>query len=144
MKKTLWIALLLSTFASAASASAPAALEISAEDLATAGIQGVVAVAPEHDRFQPPVAYFRVAEKLSAEAAKADCGGCGNLVAAYAATVSSVPSWVAESKMQFVKVGGRLQLRAYIASKKRVVIVTAPSETAVRKISAALVSKFSK
>lgn len=143
MKKPLWIAVFLMAVAGAVSAAAPVALEVSADDLAAAGIQDAVTVAPDRDRFQPPVAYFRIIEKLSAAEAKKDCSDCGNLVAIYAAEAPTVPGWVAEPKLQFVKVGGRLQVRAYIASKKRIVTVTAPSEATARKISSHLVSKFS-
>ncbi len=144
MKKPLWIAAFLMIVAGTVSAAAPTLLKVSLEDLTAAGIQNATAVAPDRDRFQPPVAYFRVPEKLSAADAKLDCSDCGNLVAVYAADTLTVPSWVSETKMQFVKVGGRLQVRAYIASKKRIVTVTAPSEATARKISAYLVSKYSK
>jgi hypothetical protein len=43
-----------------------------------------------------------------------------------------------------MKIGARLQVRSYIASMKRVIIVTGPSEASVRKISAYLVVKFSR
>ncbi len=145
MKKTAGLLLPLIFAAVAATASAaPAVLPITIDDLAAAGVQKPVAVAPDHDRFRPPVAYFRTPEKLSTADAKLDCADCADLIAVYAAETTLVPSWVTETKMQFVKLGGRLQVRAYIAAKKRVITVTAPSEATARKISTYLVSKFSK
>ena len=145
MKKTASLLLpLIFAAVAAATSAAPASLPITVDDLAAAGVQKAVAVPPDHDRFRPPVAYFRTPEKLSAADAKLDCTDCADLIAIYAAETSSIPSWVTETKMQFVKIGGRLQVRAYIAAKKRVITVTAPSEATARKISAYLVSKFSK
>ncbi|MFA5853635.1 MAG: hypothetical protein WC866_00975 [Patescibacteria group bacterium] len=144
MKKTPWIAIILLFAASAASAALPAPLEVTEDDLTSAGISNVTSVVPTPDRFLAPVRYFRTADTLSAKDAKKDCADCADLVAVYVADVSAVPKWVVEPQQQFMKIGARLQLRAYIASTKRVVIVTGPSEASVRKISKALVTKFSR
>lgn len=125
-------------------ASGPVPLSFSADDLVAAGVPGATAVLSAADRFHLPVRYFRIEEKLSEAAAKKECADCMNLVAVYAAETPSIPSWVAEPHLQFIKVGQRLQVRAYIAAKKRVVTVTAPSEATARKISSYLVEKFSK
>ncbi len=145
MKKTAGslLPLGIALFALAARA-ATASLPVTPDDLAAAGVPNAVAVAPDHERFQPPMRYFRIGETLSPADAKLDCADCGNLVAIYAADSLAVPSWVSEPRAQFVKVGGRLQVRAYIQDKKRIVTVTAPSEATARKISAALIAKFSK
>lgn len=142
MKKRLWIVPAL-FFAAALASRAAAPLEVTAQDLSSAGIAEAVPVEAEASRFQPPVKYFRTKEKLSLGEAKKDCADCADLVAIHVADVSTVPSWVATPQLQFMRFGARLQLRAYIAKTKRVVIVTGPNEAMVRKISSTLVTKFS-
>jgi hypothetical protein len=144
MKNRLWMILAPLLLAWPALAAGPAALDVSADDLTAAGADGVVAVSPAGGRFAPPVKYFRSPETLSAADAKKDCSDCADLIAVYAAEVPAAPNWSEVPAQQFVRVGGRLQLRAYIKEKKRVVTVTAVSETTVKKISAYLVAKFSK
>lgn len=144
VKTSLWTAGLLAAMAWPALAAGPEALEVSAADLAAAGVPDVTEVAPSGDRFAPPMRYFRSSEALSEADAKKDCGDCGDLIAVYAVEAPSVPGWHAEKSQQFVKIGGRLQLRAYIPSAKRIVTVTAVNEQTLRKISAHLVQKFSK
>ncbi len=143
-KITLWTAALLALSAGAVLAAAPEPLEVTADDLVAAGVAEVVEVAPAGDRFAPPVKYFRSPERLSEADAKKDCADCADLIAVYAVESPTVPGWHSEKSQQFVKVGGRLQLRTYIPSTKRIVTVTAVSETTMRKISAHLVQKFSK
>jgi hypothetical protein len=144
VKTRLWTIALLAGLALPVSAEGPAPLRVAADDLAAAGVTDAVPVAPAADRFAAPVRYFRSAERLSDADAKKDCADCGDLIAVYAAEVASAPSWHSEKAQQFVKVGGRLQLRAYIPSLRRVVTVTAVDETTLRKVSAHLVAKFSK
>ena len=144
MKTRLWMTAVLAALAWPAFAAGPAALEVTAADLAAAGVEGVKEVATAGDRFAPPMRYFRSPERLSDADAKKDCADCADLIAVYAAEVASVPSWDAEKIQQFQRIGGRLQLRAYIASKKRVVTVTAVNEQTLRKISRYLVDKFSR
>jgi len=124
-------------------ASGPVPLDVSAADLTDAGTTGVTAISPAAGRFPPPVHYFRSAENLSDTNAKKDCADCADLIAVYAAEVPSAPNWADVPAQQFLKMGGRLQIRAYIKDKKRIVTVTAPNETTLRKISAYLVAKFS-
>lgn len=143
-KISLWTIGVLAAMAGTAFAAGPEPLDVTADDLTAAGAVGVVEVAPAGDRFGAPVWYFRSAEKLSDADAKKDCADCADLIAVYAADVPSVPGWESEKSQQFIKVGGRLQLRTYIPSKKRIVTVTAVSEATMRKISAHLVAKFSK
>jgi hypothetical protein len=144
MEKNTWIAILLLFAAGTASAALPAPLEATESDLTSAGISDVTSVTPALDRFLAPVRYFRTADTLSAKDAKKDCADCADLAAVYVADVSTIPSWVTEPQQQFVKIGARLQVRAYIASTKRVVIVTSPNESSARKISKYLVAKFSR
>lgn len=144
VKTSLWAALALLLPLVPASAAAPAALEVTAADLAAAGVPGVTEVAPAPDRFAAPVRYFRSPETLGENEAKKDCIDCGSLIAVYAAEASGVPNWETEKLQQFVRVGGRLQVRAYLPAKRRIVTVTAVSESTARKISAHLVAKFSK
>jgi len=143
-KISLWMAAGLLVAAGAALADAPKALEVTAADLIDAGVPDVVEVAASGDRFAPPVKYFRSPERLSEADAKKDCEDCADLIAVYAAEAPTVPSWNAEKSQQFIRIGGRLQLRTYIPSKKRLVTVTAVSEATMRKISKHLVDKFSK
>ncbi len=144
MKKLPWIAaaMFFATVALGARAAEP--FKITVDDVAAAGVAGAILVTPETSRFRPPVTYFRTEEKLSAANAKKDCADCADLVAIHVAEVSNTPSWVATPQLQFMRFGTRLQLRAYIAETKRVVIVTGPSEAMVRKISQSLVAKFSR
>ncbi len=136
--------LLTAFFGVRALAASPSPLDVSASDLTAAGISGVTPVVPVTGRFAPPVRYFRSAEKLSAKDAAKDCADCADLIAVYAAETSTVPSWADTPQQQFLKLGGRLQLRTYIKPKRRVVTVTAPNEIMLRKISGYLVAKFSK
>ena len=132
-------------FAAAATrASGPVPLEVTASDLTAAGIADASVVSPSSDRFGAPMRYFRSSEKLSAADAKRDCADCGDLIAVYAADVPSPPGWASEPRSQFLTVGGRYQLRDYIAVKRRIVTVTAPGEAMTRRLSAYLVAKFSK
>lgn len=140
----LWTAGLLAALAWPALAAGPQALEVTADDLAAAGVADVVAVEPAGDRFQPPVAYFRSSAKLADAAAKKDCADCEDLIAVFAADVAAAPAWNADGGTQYLKIGGRLQLRTYVAARKRIVTVTAPDEATLGKISAYLVAKFSK
>jgi len=142
-KLRLWTIALLAFMAWPAFADVPEPLEVTLADLSAAGVSGATEVVPTADRFKPPVRYFRSPEKLSEADAKKDCSDCGDLIAVYAAEASSVPGWNSEKAQQFVKIGGRLQLRAYIPSTRRVVTVTAVNEQTLRKISAYLVQKFS-
>lgn len=119
-------------------------LDVSVDDLTAAGVSGASAVSPAVGRFTAPVHYFRTTEKLSGADAKKDCADCADLIAVYAAESPTIPGWVAESRLQFIRIGGRLQVRAYIAAKRQIVTVTAPSEATARKISAYLVEKFLK
>ena len=144
VKTSLWTAGILVAMAGTALAAVPNPLEVTAADLAEAGVEGAVDVAPAGDRFAPPMRYFRSSEKLSEADAKKDCADCADLIAVYAADVATVPGWTKEKVQQFQKVGARLQLRTYIPSTRRVVTVTAVSESTMRKISAQLVAKFSK
>lgn len=144
MKTRLWMVLAPLLLAGTALAAGPAALKVTADDLTKAGTPGVTTVSSAGDRFSPPVQYFRTTEKLSDADAKLDCADCSDLIAIYAADVPAVPNWANVPQQQFLKVGGRLQLRAFVASKKRVVTVTAPNEATLRKISSYLVEKFSK
>lgn len=143
VKTRLWTIALLAALAAPASAQGPAPLEATVADLAAAGVADAAPVAPAADRFGAPVRYFRSPERLSDADAKKDCADCADLIAAYAAETATVPSWHAEKSQQFVKVGGRLQLRTYLPAAKRVIIVTAVNETTLRKVSARLVAKFS-
>ncbi|HTK59593.1 MAG TPA: hypothetical protein VL283_00135 [Candidatus Baltobacteraceae bacterium] len=143
-KISLWAVAALLAAAGAASAAGPQPLEVTAADLSAAGVDGVTAVQTSGERFAPPVKYFRSPEALSEGDAKKDCDDCNDLIAVYAAEAPTVPAWNSEKSLQFLKIGGRLQLRTYIASTKRIVTVTAVSETTLRKISDHLVAKFSK
>ncbi len=126
-------------------AAATAGFGVSQTELAAGtGLANVSAVAPDGTRFRPPVQYFRSPETISAADARRDCADCGNLIAVYIADAPAVPAWAAVLGQRSVKIGGRFQLRTYLAARKRIVIVTAPSETTVRKISAFLVGRFSK
>lgn len=125
-------------------AAGPVSLDVSAADLAAAGVPDAVEVSPADGRFAPPVHYFRSGVKLSDTDAKKDCADCSDLIAVYAAEAGAAPNWAEAPQQQFLKIGGRLQLRVYIKEKKRIVTVTAPSEAAMRKISSYLVAKFSK
>jgi len=144
MKKRLWMPITFFLLGWPALAAGPVALNVTAADLAAAGVGGVTDVSPASGRFNLPVRYFRSPEKLSANDARKDCADCADLIAVYAAGTPAVPGWADAPNQQFLKVGGRLQLRAYLKDKKRIVTVTAPSETTVRKISSYLVAKFSK
>lgn len=144
VKTSLWMAALLVLTAGVAIAAGPEPLEVTADDLVAAGVADAVEVAPAGDRFAPPMRYFRSSESLSEADAKKDCGDCGDLIAVYAVESPGVPGWDSEKSQQFVKIGGRLQLRAYIPSTKRIVTVTAVNEQTLRKISRHLVDKFSK
>lgn len=144
IKTSLWTLAAALIMTSAASAATPPALEIIAADLGAAGVPDVVEVPPAGDRFNLPVRYFRSSEKLSAADTKLDCKDCGDLISVYVAQVSAVPGWHYEKSRQFMKIGGRLQLRVYIPAKKRIVTVTAVNEASLRKISKYLVEKFSK
>lgn len=144
MKKTPYLAIALFLAAGAASAARPAPLEVTEADLEASGVPGATQVSPVSERFLAPVHYFRTTAKLSASDAKKDCSDCADLLAVYTAPVSGVPNWVTEPEQQFLKIGGRLQLRAYLAATKRVVIVTGPNEADLRKVSSYLVSKFSR
>lgn len=144
VKNPLWTIGLLAAMAWPAFAAGPTPLDVTLDDLVAAGVPGVTEVAPAGDRFAPPVKYFRSPEKLSDVDAKKDCADCADLIAVYAAEVPNVPGWHSEKNLKFVKVGGRLQLRAYIPSKKSVVTVTAVNEQTLRKISNHLIAKFSK
>lgn len=143
-KTHLWTIGLLAAMAWPALADGPKALDVSVDDLTAAGVAGVTEVATAGDRFAPPMRYFRSSEKLSEADAKKDCADCADLIAVYAADVATVPGWTKEKIQQFQKVGARLQLRTYIPATRRVVTVTAVSESTMRKISAQLVAKFSK
>lgn len=143
-KMRLWTAGLLAVLAGAAAAAGPMPLEVTVADLTAAGVADAVEVEPAGERFGAPVRYFRSSETLPEGAAKKDCADCADLIAVYAADSPDVPGWASEPRQQFVKVGARLQLRAYIVSKKRIVTVTAVSEATMRRISEHLVAKFSK
>ncbi len=143
MEKMLWISFVFFFSALAVSAATPGTFEITEADLAAAGVPGAAAVAPTKERFLAPVKYFRTKEKLSESDAKKDCSDCGNLVAVYAAPVPTAPNWTSEPQQRFLKIGGRLQLRAYLPATKRIVIVTGPNEGDIRKISSYLSAKFS-
>lgn len=143
MKTRLWMTAILFTLAWPAFAAGPAVLDVTAADLTAAGVQDATPVAAAPDRFALPVHYFRSAEKLPAAEASHDCADCADLIAVYAAQVPDAPNWAANPQEQFLKIGGRLQVRAYIPSKKRVVTVTAASEATARKVSSYLVAKFS-
>lgn len=144
MKTRLWMILVPVLLAWPALAAGPAALDVTVEDLTAAGAPGVTQAPPADGRFQPPVHYFRTTEKLSVNDARKDCADCDDLIAVYVADVPAAPAWVDTPQSQFLKIGGRLQLRSYIASKKRIVTVTATNEATLRKISKYLVAKFSK
>lgn len=145
MKTAFWIVVLaLAAGSGLAAAAAPKPLDVTVEDLAAAGVPDSAAVADERDRFKFPVAYFRVKERLAEQEAKKDCADCVDLVAVYAAEISAVPVWASEPQAQFMKLGGRLQVRTYLPERKRIVTVTAPSEAMARSISRVLVEKFSK
>lgn len=143
-KISLWTIGLLAAMAWPAFAAGPKALDVTAADLSAAGVPDVTDVAPAGDRFAPPVKYFRSSETLDENATKKDCADCADLIAVYAAEASAVPGWNSDARQQFIKVGGRLQLRTYIPSQKRIITVTAVSEQTMRKISKHLVEKFSK
>ena len=144
VKTSLWTAGLLAAMAWPALADGPTPLDVTADDLLAAGVPGVVAVEPAADRFRAPVKYFRSPEALSEADARKDCADCDDLIAVYAAEAAAAPTWHSETRLQFLKIGGRLQLRTYIPSTKRIVTGTAASETTMRKISEHLVRKFSK
>lgn len=145
MKKTPILAIALFLVAGAASAATTTIpLDVTDADLTAAGVAGTTLVSPAPERFLAPVRYFRTTSKLSANDAKKDCADCADLLAVYAAPVSSVPNWAAEPEQQFLKIGGRLQIRVYLAATKRVIIVTGPNESDIRKVSHYLVSKFSR
>ena len=143
VKTPLWTAAALLALAWPAFAAGPETFDVTVEDLAAAGVADAVEVETSGDRFAPPVNYFRSSETLSAGEAKKDCSDCADLIAVYAAETGGAPGWYGEST-QFIKMGGRLQVRAYIPSTKRIVTVTAVSEATARKISTHLVAKFSK
>lgn len=144
MKKRLWMLIAPFLLAWPALAAGPAALDVTMGDLAAAGVPDATTVAPAPGRFAPPTRYFRSTEKLSANDARKDCADCADLIAVYAANVPVAPNWADTPQQQFLKIGGRLQLRAYIKEKKRIVTITAPNEATLRKISGYLVAKFSK
>ena len=144
VKTPLWMMGLLAALAWPALADGPKALDVTAADLAAAGVSDATHIAPIGDRFAPPVAYFRSPETLSAADARKDCADCGDLIAVYVAETPVLPSWNGGVSQQFIRMGGRLQLRAYVPSTRRVVTVTAPSEQTLRKISRHLVDKFSR
>jgi hypothetical protein len=144
MKTRLWMILAPALLAWPALAAGPASLDVTAADLAAAGAPDVTTVNAANGRFEGPVRYFRTSEKLSVNDARLDCADCDDLIAVYAADVPDAPKWAEDAKPPFIKIGGRLQLRTYIPSKKRIVTVTAISEATLRKISSYLVAKFSK
>jgi hypothetical protein len=143
-KISLWTAAGLLILAGAVSADGPDELDVGIVDLTEAGVPGASEVQPSDDRFLPPVEYFRSDERLSDADAKKDCADCADLIAIYVADAPTPPGWHSEKSQQFVRVGARLQLRAYIPEKRRIVTVTAVSESTVRKLSKHLVDKFSK
>lgn len=142
-KTILWTLAILAAASWPASAAERGSFEVGAADLIAAGVADAVSVEMTADRFRPPVRYFRSSERLSEEDARKDCADCADLIAVHVASYPSAPGWVAEASQQFVRVGRRLQVRAWIPATKRVVTVTAVSEQTARKISAHLVRKFS-
>lgn len=140
IKKTAIIAALLLAL-SPVSASAP--LDVSVNDVAAAGYAGAQAVEPVEDRFQPPVRYFRVDQTLSAADAKRDCPDCRNLVAIFVGPAGAAPDWSNPNINPVRRVGGRTQVRKYLAASKTVIIVTAPDREKAIVLSNALVKKFS-
>lgn len=144
IKTGLWTIAAVFVLAGSASAASPSRLDVSSVDLIAAGVSGVTEAIQSGDRFNLPVKYFRSLEKLSEADTKKDCKDCSDLISVYAAETSTVPIWSSEKSQQFMKIGGRLQLRVYIPSKKRIVTVTAVNEASLRKISKYLTDKFSK
>ena len=118
-------------------------MDASADDLAAAGFTGANAVEPSKDRFLPPVRYFRVDQALSAADAKRDCPDCQNLVAVFIGATTAAPDWSNPNINPVRRVGGRTQVRKYLATSKTAIIVTAPDREKAIALAALLVKKFS-
>lgn len=99
---------------------------VQVDDLARAGFTDVRRAMPRGGRFEEPVRYFRVGERLSAQESLKDCDDCGDLAMVYVtrAIPTSTPVWVVRANPLVQTVGGRLQLRWFAAN--RVITVIAP------------------
>jgi hypothetical protein len=104
-------------------------------DLEKAGFTGVKRILPVSGRFEEPVRYFRVAEKIDSKEVVNDCSDCAQLVAVYVTPVfsTSTPMWVARANPFITKVGGRLQLKWFAANRS--ITITAPGgEERIKKL----------
>lgn len=105
---------------------------ISPTELVAAGFSDVETLASSTERFQPPVQYFRVGQKIAPEDARLDCGDCANLVAIYITPLipTSTPLAYVKNNQIIKKIAGRTQISFSVAA--RIVFITSPEERAAQ------------
>ncbi len=101
------------------------------EDLKKAGFTSVVEikVLPEIKRFELPVQYFNVAEKIPESDMQKDCSDCGQLVSVYVTPVvtsTTLPLWAIKNNPSTTKVAGRIQVKIFVAGQ--IIYITTPNE----------------
>jgi len=114
---------------------------VTVDDLTEVGMEEVRPIEPEDERFIAPVRYFRVTpptEPLSGR----DCDDCGDLAAVYVNESATAPIWAESGTNPVRKIGKRIQVRHYEASKKLVIIVTGPDGEKMLALSDLLANKF--
>lgn len=114
---------------------------VTSEDLTEAGMESVRVIEPEENRFLAPVQYFRVRPQTETLEGR-DCDDCDDLVAVYVDMTKHKPTWADNENQLIRKIGKRIQVRRYEASKKLVIIVTGPDGENVLELSSQLTSKF--
>ncbi len=108
---------------------------IQVTDLEKVGFTDVERILPISGRFEEPVRYFRVAEKIDTKDIVNDCSDCAHLVAVHVTSVfsTSTPMWVVRANPLITKVGGRLQLKWFAADRS--ITITAPGgEERIKKL----------
>jgi hypothetical protein len=101
------------------------------EDLKKAGFTSVVEIKTQSEikRFELPVQYFNVGEKISESDRQNDCSDCGQLVGVYVTPVvtsTTLPLWAIKNNPSTSKIAGRMQVKIFVAGQ--IIYVTSPSE----------------
>jgi hypothetical protein len=101
------------------------------EDLKKAGFTSVTEIKtlPEMKRFELPVQYFNVGEKIPESDMQNDCSDCGQLVSVYVTPVvtsTTLPLWAIKNNPSASKIAGRIQIKIFVAGQ--IAYITSPNE----------------
>ncbi len=101
----------------------------SADDLEKAGFTNVIQMKPKPEikRFELPVQYFTVDQKISENEQKNDCADCASLVSVYVTPVvtsTTLPLWAIKNNPEIGKVAGRTQIKTLVAG--RIIYIASP------------------